>query len=90
MSKCEQDYVARAMMCGRSMFRRFQHVCVCSFAREEERSRLRAPHKKVTFNFDDDSEGEDVEDIFGGKGASSAKSEAKSSFEKRQEKVTRF
>ncbi|XP_047436722.1 U3 small nucleolar ribonucleoprotein protein MPP10 [Mugil cephalus] len=57
---------------------------------DEDRSRLKAPQKKVTFNFsgDDDSEGEDMEDIFGGKAPSSAKSESKSSFEKRQEKMS--
>lgn len=62
------------------------------FARDEERSRSKASHKKVTFNLsgDEDSEGEAMEEIFGGKSSSSAKSESKSSFEKRQEKVTRF
>ncbi len=59
------------------------------FARDEERSQSKASHKKVTFNLsgDEDSEGEDMEDIFGGKSPSSAKTESKSSFEKRQEKV---
>ncbi|CAN9507148.1 unnamed protein product [Ophioblennius macclurei] len=53
-------------------------------------SRSKTSDKKVTFNLseDDDSEGEDVEDILGGKKPSSAKSEAKSSFEKRQEKMS--
>lgn len=62
------------------------------FARDEERRQSKVPHKKVTFDLsgDDDSEGEDMEDIFGGKTPSSTKSESKSSFEKRQEKVTRF
>ncbi|XP_006780338.1 U3 small nucleolar ribonucleoprotein protein MPP10 [Neolamprologus brichardi] len=57
---------------------------------EEERGRSRSSHKKVTFNLsdDEDSEGEDVEDILGGKAKGSAKSEAKSSFEKRQEKMS--
>ncbi|XP_069030373.1 U3 small nucleolar ribonucleoprotein protein MPP10 [Embiotoca jacksoni] len=57
---------------------------------EEERSQSKASHKKVTFNVlgDEDSEGEDMEDIFGGKAPSSAKSESKSSFEKRQEKMS--
>ncbi|KAM3625174.1 uncharacterized protein V6R79_008031 [Siganus canaliculatus] len=56
---------------------------------EDEAGRLsKASHKKVTFNLseNEDSEGEDIEDIFGGK--SSAKSESKSSFEKRQEKMS--
>lgn len=62
------------------------------FARDEETSQSKASHKKVTFDLsgDEDSEGEDMEDIFGGKTPSSTKSESKSSFEKRQEKVTRF
>ncbi|CAL9701575.1 unnamed protein product [Knipowitschia caucasica] len=43
--------------------------------------------KRVKFNLsgDEDSEGEHMEDIFGGK---SAKTESKSSFEKRQEKIS--
>ncbi|XP_051235777.1 U3 small nucleolar ribonucleoprotein protein MPP10 [Dicentrarchus labrax] len=55
-----------------------------------ERSQSKASHKKVAFNLsgDEDSEGEDMADIFGGKTPSSAKSESKSSFEKRQEKMT--
>lgn len=59
------------------------------FARDEE---TKASNKKVTFNLsgDEDSEGEDMEDIFGGKTPSSAKSKSKSSFEKRQEKVIRL
>lgn len=64
--------------------------CSClHFGREEERGQSRLSHKKVTFNLsdDEDSEGEDVEDILGGKAKGSAKSEAKSSFEKRQERV---
>uniref|UniRef100_A0A668RDU7 U3 small nucleolar ribonucleoprotein protein MPP10 n=1 Tax=Oreochromis aureus TaxID=47969 RepID=A0A668RDU7_OREAU len=57
---------------------------------DEERGQSRSSHKKVTFNLsdDEDSEGEDVEDILGGKAKGSAKSEAKSSFEKRQEKMS--
>lgn len=39
--------------------------------------------RKVTFDLPDESEGEDVEDILGGK----PKPESKSSFEKRQDKV---
>nr|XP_055059148.1 U3 small nucleolar ribonucleoprotein protein MPP10 [Misgurnus anguillicaudatus] len=43
--------------------------------------------RKVTFDLPDDSEGEDVEDILGGKAKSVPKPESKSSFEKRQEKM---
>ncbi|XP_008291311.1 U3 small nucleolar ribonucleoprotein MPP10 [Stegastes partitus] len=58
---------------------------------DEERSQSKASHKKVTFDqsADDESEGEDLEDIFGGRAPSSAKSESKSSFEKRQEKMAK-
>lgn len=61
---------------------------VSAFCRDEERGQSRPSHKKVTFDVsaDEDSEGEDVEDILGGKATSSAKS----SFEKRQEKVASF
>ncbi|XP_038557673.1 U3 small nucleolar ribonucleoprotein protein MPP10 isoform X2 [Micropterus salmoides] len=54
---------------------------------DDEDEDSRPSRKKVTFNFsgDEDSEGEDMEDIFGGK---TAKSESKSSFEKRQEKMS--
>ncbi|XP_058484640.1 U3 small nucleolar ribonucleoprotein protein MPP10 [Solea solea] len=57
---------------------------------DKEGSHLKASAKKVTFDLsgDEDSEGEDVEDIFGGKTQSAAKSESKSSFEKRQEKMS--
>ncbi|XP_068568904.1 U3 small nucleolar ribonucleoprotein protein MPP10 [Cebidichthys violaceus] len=57
---------------------------------DDEDEETQTSHKKVTFNLseDEDSEGEDVEDIFGGKAPSSAKSESKSSFEKRQEKMS--
>ncbi|XP_070757999.1 U3 small nucleolar ribonucleoprotein protein MPP10 isoform X2 [Enoplosus armatus] len=57
---------------------------------EDDYDESKASHKKVTFNLsgDEDSEGEDVEDIFGGKTPSLAKSESKSSFEKRQEKMS--
>ncbi|XP_028999727.1 U3 small nucleolar ribonucleoprotein protein MPP10 [Betta splendens] len=56
----------------------------------EEMNQLKASGKKVTFDLsgDEDSEGEDMADIFGGKTASSTKSEPKSSFEKRQEKMS--
>ncbi|TSK20053.1 U3 small nucleolar ribonucleoprotein MPP10 [Bagarius yarrelli] len=43
----------------------------------------RAASRKVTFNLSSESEGEDVEDILGGK----SKTETKSAFEKRQEKM---
>ncbi|XP_044062227.1 U3 small nucleolar ribonucleoprotein protein MPP10 [Siniperca chuatsi] len=57
---------------------------------DDEDEESKASRKKVTFNLsgDEDSEGEDMEDIFGGKTPSSTKSESKSSFEKRQEKMT--
>ncbi|KAM4592518.1 U3 small nucleolar ribonucleoprotein MPP10 [Odontesthes bonariensis] len=57
---------------------------------DELRSHPKASHKKVAFNLseDEDSEGEDLEDIFGGKTPSSEKSDSKSSFEKRQEKMS--
>lgn len=82
-------------MCGRRTFGWGWLIltCLClSFARDEERRESKASSKKVTFNLsgDEDSEGEDIEDIFGGKSQISAKSELKSSFEKRQEKVTRL
>ncbi|XP_037341964.2 U3 small nucleolar ribonucleoprotein protein MPP10 [Pungitius pungitius] len=57
---------------------------------DDEDEVTKASQKKVTFNLsgDEDSEGEDVADIFGGKTPSSAKSVSKSSFEKRQEKMS--
>ncbi|XP_077375233.1 U3 small nucleolar ribonucleoprotein MPP10 [Festucalex cinctus] len=53
-------------------------------------SQAKASHKKVTFNLsgDEDSEGEDLEDIFGGKSPNSKKSQSKSSHEKIQEKMS--
>ncbi|PWA18872.1 hypothetical protein CCH79_00005046, partial [Gambusia affinis] len=50
----------------------------------------KASQKKVTFDLsgDEDSEGEDMEEILGGKASSSEKSEVKSSYEKRQEKMS--
>lgn len=56
----------------------------------DEQMRPKDKQKKVTFNLsgDEDSEGEDMEEIFGGKSSSSAKSESKSPFEKRQEKMS--
>ncbi|KAG9341884.1 hypothetical protein JZ751_018201 [Albula glossodonta] len=52
---------------------------------EEESHQAKGSSKKVTFDLSDDSEGEDIEDIFGGESAE--KPETKSSFEKRQEKM---
>ncbi|KAK7170520.1 hypothetical protein R3I94_000654 [Phoxinus phoxinus] len=43
--------------------------------------------RKVTFDLPDESEGEDVEDILGGKAKNLLKPEVKSSFEMRQEKM---
>lgn len=66
-------------------------VCVC-FARHKKINEFKSSSKKVTFQLsgDEDSEGEDIEDIFGGKSQLQAQSESKSSFEKRQEKVNRL
>ncbi|XP_034047872.1 U3 small nucleolar ribonucleoprotein protein MPP10 [Thalassophryne amazonica] len=57
--------------------------------KDEQRGQSTMANKRVTFNLsgEDDSEGEDMEDIFGGKPLSS-KDESKSSFEKRQEKMS--
>ncbi|XP_062271744.1 U3 small nucleolar ribonucleoprotein protein MPP10 [Scomber scombrus] len=56
---------------------------------DEDLSQSKAALKKVSFNLsgDEDSEGEEIEDIFGGK--NKAKSESMSSFEKRQEKMSK-
>uniref|UniRef100_A0A672NFF5 U3 small nucleolar ribonucleoprotein protein MPP10 n=1 Tax=Sinocyclocheilus grahami TaxID=75366 RepID=A0A672NFF5_SINGR len=51
--------------------------------------RARNALRKVTFDLPDDSEGEDVEDILGGKAKNVPKPESKSSFEKRQEKMAK-
>ncbi|XP_062238231.1 U3 small nucleolar ribonucleoprotein protein MPP10 [Platichthys flesus] len=53
-------------------------------------SHLKPSSKKVSFNLlgDEDSEGEAIEDIFGGKSQDLEKSESKSSFEKRQDKMS--
>lgn len=54
---------------------------------DEGTSWSKASNKKVSFNLpEEESEGEDIRDILGGKSQSTI-SEAKSSFEKRQEKV---
>ncbi|KAM4744794.1 U3 small nucleolar ribonucleoprotein MPP10 [Anableps anableps] len=57
---------------------------------EQREGPSKASQKKVTFDLcgDEDSEGEDMEEIFGGKAPSSEKSEVKSSYEKRQEKMS--
>lgn len=65
-------------------------TCLLSVS-DEETSRSKASSKKVSFNLpeqeeEEDSEGEDIGDILGGKSQSKI-SETKSSFEKRQEKV---
>lgn len=68
------------------------------YGRDENRGSTKASQKKVTFDLsveddeeeEEDSEGEDIEEIFGGKSTSPEKSEVKSSYEKRQEKVTKL
>ncbi|XP_056268980.1 U3 small nucleolar ribonucleoprotein protein MPP10 [Pseudoliparis swirei] len=57
---------------------------------DDEDEETETSHKKVTFKLskDEDSEGEDIVDIFGGKTPHSEKSESKSSFEKRQDKMS--
>ncbi|XP_073762284.1 U3 small nucleolar ribonucleoprotein protein MPP10 isoform X1 [Danio rerio] len=51
--------------------------------------KVRDGSRRVTFDLPDDSEGEDVEDILGGKAKDVPKPESKSSFEKRQEKMVK-
>ncbi|KAG5263819.1 hypothetical protein AALO_G00268980 [Alosa alosa] len=51
---------------------------------DEESRQARDALKRVTFDLPEESEGEDMEDIFGGKSKSS---DSKSSFEKRQDKM---
>ncbi|XP_037545296.1 U3 small nucleolar ribonucleoprotein protein MPP10 [Nematolebias whitei] len=57
---------------------------------DNQGSQSKAHHKKVTFNLtgDEDSEDEDMDEILGGKAPNAEKSELKSSFEKRQEKIS--
>lgn len=55
--------------------------------RDDMGDRARDALRKVTFDLPDESEGEDVEDILGGKAKNLLQPEVKSSFEKRQEKV---
>lgn len=54
---------------------------------DAESQKARDALRKVTFDLASESEGEDVEDILGGKSKDVTKSETKSMFEKRQEKV---
>ncbi|KAL6461414.1 hypothetical protein MHYP_G00295580 [Metynnis hypsauchen] len=54
---------------------------------DAESQKARDALRKVTFDLPSDSEGEDVEDILGGKPKHAAKEGSKSSFEKRQEKM---
>ncbi|RVE74414.1 hypothetical protein OJAV_G00022110 [Oryzias javanicus] len=61
-----------------------------SYDEEEQENRSKASQKKVTFDLseDEDSEGEDIEEVLGGKISSPETVELKSSFEKRQEKMS--
>ncbi|XP_072527162.1 U3 small nucleolar ribonucleoprotein protein MPP10 [Salminus brasiliensis] len=54
---------------------------------DPESQKARDALRKVTFDLPSDSEGEDVEDILGGKPKNAAKAEIKSTYEKRQEKM---
>ncbi|KAK6294649.1 hypothetical protein J4Q44_G00354790 [Coregonus suidteri] len=61
-----------------------------NFVEDEECRQAKEALKRVTFNLpgeSDDSEGEDMADIFGGKSQNATKPESKSSFEKRQDKM---
>ncbi|XP_048828993.1 U3 small nucleolar ribonucleoprotein protein MPP10 isoform X2 [Brienomyrus brachyistius] len=53
----------------------------------EESREAREPLKKVTFDLPDESEGEEMEEIFGGKKRKAEEEEGKSPFEKRQAKM---
>ncbi|KAF6738092.1 U3 small nucleolar ribonucleoprotein MPP10 [Oryzias melastigma] len=57
---------------------------------EEQKSHPKASQKKVTFDLseDEESEGEDIEEVLGGKTTNPETVELKSSFEKRQEKMS--
>lgn len=64
--------------------------CLYSFALcrgDAESQKARDALRKVTFDLPSESEGEDVEDILGGKSTNVTKPDTKSAFEKRQEKV---
>ncbi|MFT7797167.1 U3 small nucleolar ribonucleoprotein MPP10 [Arapaima gigas] len=66
------------------------HTCVScreDLEDNEESWKAKEALKRVTFDLPDDSEGEDVRDVLGGKEENGETSEAKSSFEKRQEKM---
>ncbi|XP_026863219.2 U3 small nucleolar ribonucleoprotein protein MPP10 [Electrophorus electricus] len=54
---------------------------------DDETQKARDTLRKVTFDLPSDNEGEDVEDILGGKQKKMANPGSKSSFEKRQEKM---
>uniref|UniRef100_A0A8C9VR23 U3 small nucleolar ribonucleoprotein protein MPP10 n=1 Tax=Scleropages formosus TaxID=113540 RepID=A0A8C9VR23_SCLFO len=54
---------------------------------KEESQQAKEALKRVTFDLPNDSEGEDAEEILGGKKKTGEMLEAKSSFEKRQEKM---
>nr|XP_023673137.1 U3 small nucleolar ribonucleoprotein protein MPP10 [Paramormyrops kingsleyae] len=53
----------------------------------EESREAREPLKKVTFDLPDESEGEEMEEIFGGKKQKAEEEEGKSPFERRQAKM---
>ncbi|MCJ8747407.1 hypothetical protein PDJAM_G00153040 [Pangasius djambal] len=54
---------------------------------DAESQKARDALRKVTFDLPSESEGEDVEDILGGKSKNATKPDTKSTFEKRQEKM---
>ncbi|KAF5895631.1 U3 small nucleolar ribonucleoprotein MPP10-like, partial [Clarias magur] len=54
---------------------------------DAESQKARDALRKVTFDLPSESEGEDVEDILGGKSKNISKTDVKSAFEKRQEKM---
>ncbi|KAG7315252.1 hypothetical protein KOW79_021340 [Hemibagrus wyckioides] len=55
---------------------------------DAESQKARDALRKVTFDLPSESEGEDVEDILGGKSTNVTKPDTKSAFEKRQEKMS--
>lgn len=89
MSKC--DLCLSGCVGGKHLveYGQSKHVCV-SCARHEKIAESKSSSRKVTFHLseDEESEGEDVEEIFGGRSQPPPQPEAKSSFEKRQEKVS--
>lgn len=65
--------------------------CFRDFVEDEDCRQAKEALKRVTFNLpgeSDDSEGEDMADILGGKSQNATKPESKSSFEKRQDKAS--